>query len=193
MTESAQNHTAVKERDPEAKARQMAGLRPWKKGQSGNPGGRAKTHKTRMKNLAERRSYKAMQTICDIAADPNAPAGTRLAAANDILCWAYGKPEVQANIKADVKVSATSEIALILRAIENDHDNPKAIDVTSEIAPMIEHEGDNESNIAPAIEGKSEGGGGLPLVRTIAPSHSPQPANLADIIPSDEPSSEEGA
>ncbi len=193
MTESAEKNTAVKERDPDAKARQMAGLRPWKKGQSGNPGGRATTHKTKMKALAERRSYKAMRTICQIAEDPNAPAGTRLAAANDILCWAYGKPEVQANIKAEVNVNATSEIALILKAIENDHDNPQAIDVTPEIAPMIEHERDNESNVAPDIEGKSEGEGDQPLVRTITPSSTPQPANISDLIPCDEPSSGEGA
>jgi hypothetical protein len=72
-------------------SRQLAGLKPWKPGQSGNPSGRPKaTH-----NLLElTRTYTnaAVATLAEIMQDRSEPGTTRIAAANALLDRAWGKP-----------------------------------------------------------------------------------------------------
>jgi hypothetical protein len=67
---------------------------PFKKGQSGNPGGRSprKTKDGRtIAEVARDHSDKAIQTLAEIAEDAQQPAAARVSAANSILDRAWGK------------------------------------------------------------------------------------------------------
>ena len=63
----------------------------FKKGESGNPGGRPKIGKT-VKELAKRHTIRAFKTLVDIMNDPQAPTASRALAANSVLDRGYGKP-----------------------------------------------------------------------------------------------------
>src|SRR5262245_26027894 len=65
--------------------------RPFKKGQSGNPGGRPKVV-AEIKDLARRHTDEALDTLAAIMRNPKASAAARVSAANAILDRGYGKP-----------------------------------------------------------------------------------------------------
>lgn len=64
---------------------------PFKKGQSGNPGGRPKADK-RLKELAREKTELALNTLIAIAENGKESASARVAAANAILDRGWGKP-----------------------------------------------------------------------------------------------------
>lgn len=64
---------------------------PFKKGQSGNPGGRPKADK-RLKELAREKTELALNTLIGIAENEKESASARVAAANAILDRGWGKP-----------------------------------------------------------------------------------------------------
>lgn len=65
-------------------------LRPWKPGQSGNPGGRPKIPQD-VKEMARGLSPKAIETLGEIMQDKGAPPAARVSAASTILDRGYGK------------------------------------------------------------------------------------------------------
>ena len=89
----------------------------WKKGESGNPGGRPK-EVAEVRELARRHTKKAIATLAEIMLNEDAPAASRVAAANSVLDRGHGRPELQH------KVSGTINFAQLLaefterRAIE---------------------------------------------------------------------------
>jgi Family of unknown function (DUF5681) len=72
---------------------------PFKKGQSGNPGGRPKILGD-VQELARQYTAEAVETLAAIMRDKEAPAAARALASNSILDRAYGRPQqtVNANV-----------------------------------------------------------------------------------------------
>jgi hypothetical protein len=64
---------------------------PFKKGQSGNPGGRPRLLGD-VRELARQRSPEAINTLAGIMENEKAPPAARVAAANSLLDRGYGKP-----------------------------------------------------------------------------------------------------
>ena len=65
--------------------------KPFKKGQSGNPGGRPKVI-AEVKELARAHTGAAIETLVSIMANPKAAPAARVSAANALLDRGYGKP-----------------------------------------------------------------------------------------------------
>jgi thioredoxin reductase len=63
----------------------------FKKGQSGNPGGRPKVV-AEVKELARKPTGKAIETLVSIMTNPKAAPAARVSAANALLDRGYGKP-----------------------------------------------------------------------------------------------------
>ena len=65
--------------------------KPFKKGQSGNPGGRPKVI-AEVKELARAHTGEAIQTLVSIMSNAKAAPAARVSAANALLDRGYGKP-----------------------------------------------------------------------------------------------------
>jgi hypothetical protein len=63
----------------------------FKRGQSGNPGGRPK-EVTEVRSLARRHTTEAVEALRSIMKDSSEPASARVAAANSLLDRAWGRP-----------------------------------------------------------------------------------------------------
>jgi len=63
----------------------------FKKGQSGNPGGRPKEN-LQLKELAREKTIEALETLSEVMGDKAAPPAARVSAACAILDRGYGKP-----------------------------------------------------------------------------------------------------
>lgn len=66
-------------------------------GQSGNPGGRPKSHKE-LTDAARDAAGDAMRVLTDVMTDPLAQASTRVSAAIAVLERAHGKPNANLNL-----------------------------------------------------------------------------------------------
>ena len=64
---------------------------PFKKGQSGNPGGRPKVI-AEVKELARAHTGEAIETLVSIMTNPKSAPAARVSAANALLDRGYGKP-----------------------------------------------------------------------------------------------------
>jgi hypothetical protein len=65
--------------------------KPFKKGQSGNPGGRPKVI-AEVKELAKEHTVEAIQTLVSIMTNPKFAPAARVTAANALLDRGYGRP-----------------------------------------------------------------------------------------------------
>ena len=65
--------------------------KPFKKGQSGNPGGRPKVV-AEVKELAREHTSEAIETLVSIMTNPKSAPAARVSAANSLLDRGYGKP-----------------------------------------------------------------------------------------------------
>jgi len=72
----------------------------FKKGRSGNPGGRPKVTAD-VRELARVHTAAAMNALVDIVGNKKAPPAARVAAANSLLDRGYGRPEA----KIDASIS----------------------------------------------------------------------------------------
>ena len=79
--------------------------KPFKKGQSGNPGGRPKVI-AELKELAKGHTVEAIQTLVSIMTNPKFAPAARVSAANALLDRGYGRPAQ--HVTGDV---ATSYVA----------------------------------------------------------------------------------
>jgi hypothetical protein len=70
----------------------------WKPGQSGNPGGRPAVVRE-VRELAQKHSAEAIETLVKIMQNEKAPLNTRAAAAGAILDRAVGRPEFSGKIE----------------------------------------------------------------------------------------------
>lgn len=77
---------------------------PFEKGQSGNPGGRARIKLAdgrTLTQLAREHTEEAVETLVDIMRDDTAPAAARVAAADKILNRGWGQAPQTITIKDD--------------------------------------------------------------------------------------------
>ena len=95
----------------------------WKKGESGNPGGRPK-EVAEVRELARKYTAKAIKTLAGIMLDENAPVASRVAATNSLLDRGHGRPELQH------RVSGTINFAHLLAEYTEQH---KAIEGECEV------------------------------------------------------------
>ena len=89
--------------------------RPFRKGVSGNPGGRPKVLGD-VQQLARQKSPEAINTLSNIMHDEKAPPAARVAAANALLDRGYGKPTQpisQTVAKVDPSTITDEELAAI--------------------------------------------------------------------------------
>ena len=63
----------------------------WKKGQSGNPGGRPRAE-IHVRDLAREHTAEALKVMVEVMRDKKAPATARLGAAQGLIDRAWGKP-----------------------------------------------------------------------------------------------------
>ena len=81
--------------------------KPFKKGQSGNPGGRPKVV-AEVKELAKEHTVEAIQTLVSIMTNPKFAPAARVTAANALLDRGYGRPAQ--HITGDVAASYVARL-----------------------------------------------------------------------------------
>ena len=74
-----------------ATARNLQNLKPFPKGQSGNPAGRPRII-GEIRDLARTHAEDAIAALAEIAADRSAPPSARVSAASELLNRGYGRP-----------------------------------------------------------------------------------------------------
>lgn len=87
--------------------RRLANLKPWKKGQSGNPSGRPKEVEY-VKKIAREGSERAIRRLLELVEDDDPRVAT--VAAKEVLTWAFGSPGKQSNDDEADKRSLTINI-----------------------------------------------------------------------------------
>ncbi len=106
---------------PRRKNLNMSGLRPWKKGQSGNPGGRPKRSEEfveECRTLADQ----ARNTLVEVMSDPKALAVARVNAAKILIERGYGQAsqDMKLNVKSSIDDYTDTELAAIAAAASGD-------------------------------------------------------------------------
>ena len=78
---------------------------PFRKGQSGNPGGRPKILAD-VRELARAHTDTALNALVEIVENKKLPPAARVAAANSLLDRGYGKPEAKIDASISAKLSS---------------------------------------------------------------------------------------
>jgi hypothetical protein len=86
----AETATPAKLNSDEVRAKRLANLKPFKKGECGNPNGRPKLSFA-IADVAQRHAEKAIGALVKVIDDKDAPHAAKVTAANSILDRAYGK------------------------------------------------------------------------------------------------------
>lgn len=100
------------------------------KGQSGNPGGRKKIPED-VREAARLLTPRALEVQASIMDDPDAPPQARIAAAENIINRAYGKPEGNVNLTmsagaAFIEMLKVVHADLAHKPASNGHDTDEA-------------------------------------------------------------------
>ncbi len=138
VTASAQ----VSEESPKPKAKPRG--RPFKPGQSGNPGGRPKGIATEARRLAGRDGRKLLKILADVALDSEQKTADRIRAAEIVLERGFGKSPAFAPIEG--------ENPLALNDV--DHAITAALD---ELAPRREAQATRRGEVADLAEARETG------------------------------------
>jgi hypothetical protein len=77
--------------DASENQKRLSGLRPFKPGQSGNPGGRPK-RSVDLRRLARERTVDAIATLINVMRNPRAASAARVSAAAALLDRGWGRP-----------------------------------------------------------------------------------------------------
>jgi len=90
---------------------------PFKKGQSGNPGGRPKAL-VEVQEAARAHTLTAVETLAVICADGTAPPAARVAAANAILDRGWGRPTQSVEARLGATLEDLVAASMLPRQIE---------------------------------------------------------------------------
>ena len=96
-------------------ARNLQNLKPFPKGQSGNPAGRPRII-GEIRDLARTHAEDAIAALAEIAADRSAPPSARVSAASELLNRGYGRPPQAVAIESSTSLSSQHLAALKLLA-----------------------------------------------------------------------------
>jgi hypothetical protein len=113
---------------------------PFKKGQSGNPGGRPKKLLPDGRSLVEIAmgyTVDALNTLADIMRDDEAPPAARATAANSLLDRAHGKPKQP--IESDLDISKLTHEQVIALALALGADSAAVEGLGGDRAPPRPH------------------------------------------------------
>ena len=102
----------------------------YKKGESGNPGGRPKQD-PKIRELAKEHGEEAVLTLVAMMANKRSPPSTRVAAANAILDRAYGKPT------SALELTGKEGEAMIPDQYEGWAESAKRVDIARRIAFIL--------------------------------------------------------
>jgi hypothetical protein len=94
-------------------ARNLQNLKPFPKGQSGNPAGRPRII-GEIRDLARTHAEDAIAALAEIAADRSAPPSARVSAASELLNRGYGRPPQAVAIESSASLSSQHLAALKL-------------------------------------------------------------------------------
>jgi hypothetical protein len=127
----------------------VANLRPWKRGQSGNPNGRpAVPQLAEIRELAAAKSVRSLERLVELVESEDERVS--LMAAKEVLNWAYGSPGKQDDGKADDR-SLTINVIRYTSA-----------DAGNQSAPQLDAKAVSVRTLAISRDGGQEGTGGLP-------------------------------
>jgi hypothetical protein len=99
---------------------------PFRKGKSGNPGGRPKVV-AEVQALAREHTMKAIETLNTIMCDEGAAAAARISAANALLDRAYGRPAQTidtAVTSKPIEEMSDEELMAIIAAYDDSSEGP---------------------------------------------------------------------
>jgi hypothetical protein len=105
----------------------------WKKGESGNPGGRPRGHGD-IREKARAYGEDAIKVLADVMNDPEAAPSARQAAAVALLDRGYGRPELNVTASVTPGVSYSDELQRIADLLR---ERQQAIEADRSVAAAV--------------------------------------------------------
>lgn len=112
------------------KKQRLANLKPFKKGQSGNPRGRIKKDLD-LAEEARKHAEVALNALVEVAANPESPPSARVSAAGEILDRGYGR--APQTLDVEHKHSLSQEFENFIRALADR--TPRSRMIEAEVIP----------------------------------------------------------
>lgn len=106
--ETVAEETVTEKPRSASRERSLANLKPFVKGRSGNPSGRAKKD-IDLAALAQQHARKAIETLVDVMGSETATPAARVAAASEILDRGFGRAPQSIDMNATIGISDAFE------------------------------------------------------------------------------------